>query len=218
MWGCLGLHWAHKHLSRPESEVHLAEKSQDIQTSNHEPESDIFRAETALRLSQGFWNLWFSSHPKRIPPAKQLLSMALPPPVTPRRQQAWSYRKPTAVSTAAVLPGDGLQDAGGPQQTKKAQHLPTEDLIFPSSLLWQQNIVDLAPGVSLCKGDLCQDVSFMQTDIKLSLCTPWLVPEAQKRFLSNLTFRWWQHMRGRNTEILGFLFHIINYPILIHFD
>lgn len=29
---------------------------------------------------------------------------------------------------------------------------------------------------------------------------------------------WWQHKDGRNTEILGFLFHIIDYPILTHFD
>lgn len=33
--------------------------------------------------------------------------------------------------------------------------------------------------------DLCQDMSFVQTDIKLSLCTAWVIPEAQKHFQSN---------------------------------
>lgn len=69
--------------------------------------------------------IFLISPKRRIPPAKQLLSTALPPPVTPRRQQARSYRKPTAASTAAMLPGDGLQDEGGPQQTEKAQCLHT---------------------------------------------------------------------------------------------
>ena len=73
----------------------------------------------------------FLKQRRRIPTAKQLLRKALPPPVTQRRQQAHCYGKFTAASRVATLPGDRLQNEGGPSQ---AHSEPKHLVIFPPKI------------------------------------------------------------------------------------
>lgn len=76
------------------------------------------------------WWLWGVSKPKggEFLLQRQLLRKALPTPATQRRQQAQSYRKLTAASKAATLPGDRLQNDGGPSQ---AHSKPKNLVTFP---------------------------------------------------------------------------------------